>query len=97
MTACELDVLVARMNLFADRGLSLDEAEATAERLTYRDRQMDDRRLCLECEHLFGETGARRCGQWQKIGQICGPAIPPDLPTLLQRCPAFTNRLKLAK
>ena len=93
MTAHELDVLLAQLALFTDRGLNLDDAEALAERLTYRDRQRDDRRLCLECQHLFGGPDARRCSQWLKIGQINGPAIPADLPTILQRCRAFTDCL----
>jgi hypothetical protein len=95
MTAQELDVLVARMTLFTDRGLSMDDAEATSERLTYRDREQDDRRLCLECQHLSRGPDDRRCSQWQKIGQISGPAIPGELVTLLQRCPIFTNRLEV--
>ena len=43
------DVFTARLALFADRGLSIAEAEAIAERLARRDLELDDRRLCLEC------------------------------------------------
>jgi hypothetical protein len=97
MTEQELDVLVERMALFIDRDLSMDDAEVTAVRLTYRDREMDDRRLCLECQHLFGGADSRRCSQWQKVGQINGPAIPGELVTLLQRCAGFINRLEVMK
>jgi hypothetical protein len=84
------ELAAARLALFTDRGLSMDEAEAMAARLVCRDLEQDDRRLCLECQHLSGGVRARRCSQWQQIGQVSGPAIPVELPTLLQRCAGFT-------
>lgn len=94
MTAQELDVLLARLGLFTDRGLSIDEAEAMAERLTYRDRGLDDRRLCLECQHVFSGAGIWRCSQW-RMRQHHTPDIPGDLVTVtLHRCTGFQNRLE---
>lgn len=63
-------------------GWAEPEAEKLAERLTLRDREGDDRRLCVECAHYrFG-----RCRQPERAG------VAPDLgvlATMLQRCPAF--------
>jgi hypothetical protein len=86
-------VCMARIVLCTDHGLDITEAEAIVERLTSRDQEQDERRLCLECRHLSGGPQARRCSQWQQIGQSGGPAIPSELVTLLQRCPGFTQRL----
>lgn len=88
------DIFMARVALFTDRRLPLEDAEAMAERLARRDVERDERRLCLECLHLFGGEDGRRCSQWRKIGQINGAAIPGELVTLLQRCNAFGNRLE---
>lgn len=88
------DIFLARVALFTDRRLPLEDAEAMAERLARRDMERDERRLCLECLHLSGGEDGRRCSQWRKIGQINGAAIPAELVTLLQRCNAFGNRLE---
>lgn len=87
------DISLARLALFTDRGLSLDDAQALADKLTERDRGPDDRRLCLECQHLSGWVNSRRCSQWRKIG-IGSAAIPGELVSILQRCAGFKHRLK---
>jgi len=64
------------------------EAHALALRLKVRDAQHDERRLCLECSHLFDTTRAPRCAQWRQAGHS-GPQLPRELPTILQRCKGF--------
>lgn len=90
-----VDVFTARLALFTDRGLSMGDAKAIAERLAKRDLEQDERRLCMECMHLSGGTNSRRCSQWQKIGLIRGAAIPGELVMLLQRCAGFNKRLEV--
>lgn len=41
-----------RITLFVHRGWDSARAERWAERLTWRDAEGDDRRLCIECAHL---------------------------------------------
>ena len=54
MNTGEIDTFTARLARFTDKGLSLDDSEALADKLVLRDRESDDRRLCLECAHLAG-------------------------------------------
>lgn len=82
------DTFTARLVLFTARGLSLAEAEAMAARLERRDREGDERRLCLECRYLSGGPDARRCSQWRTLG-LASAAIPADLATIPQRCPRY--------
>jgi hypothetical protein len=93
--AREIETLLARLALFTDRGLSMEEAEILADRMVTRDQQADERRLCLECLHLSGGPERRRCSQWREVGLINGAAIPGELVTILQRCPAFNHRLEV--
>ncbi|KQU87635.1 hypothetical protein ASC78_26010 [Variovorax sp. Root318D1] len=86
MTGAEIDRFTARLARFTDKGLSLIEAEALADRLVIRDRDGDDRRLCLECAHLSG----RRCGAWL-LAAVGGPIVSTALLELPQRCPAFDS------
>lgn len=85
-TAAEIDTFVSRRDRFVAAGRA--DAEDLAERLTLRDRQADDRRLCLECTALTrnGCDAARR-------GRVpgAGPGFVP-LVDVLQRCPAFTEK-----
>ena len=65
------------------------DAELLAERLTLRDRDGDDRRLCLECTWL-GDTG--RCLA-AATGRIPGADRRLEQEqTILQRCDAFGLR-----
>ena len=64
------------------------DAEALADKLVQRDRESDDRRLCLECPHLSG-FGPWRCNQWRRAG-LGQPGIPGDLVRQLQRCNGFS-------
>ena len=88
----------AALNELGDRGPALaaliDRARAAvpfyaehlAERLTLRDRQHDDRRLCLECAALADN---RRCLVAAR-GLLAGAdrRLEP-VPTILQRCDGF--------
>lgn len=82
----EIEVFMVREARFARLGRVAD-AEHLAERLTLRDREQDDRRLCLECTALADN---RRC-ELAVQGRLAGAdrRLEP-VPILLQRCPGFT-------
>jgi hypothetical protein len=86
----EIDAFKAREARFTRMGRA--DAEHLAERLTLRDRQHDDRRLCLECAALADN---KRCLVAAR-GRLPGAArwLEP-VPTILQRCPGFTLALGL--
>jgi hypothetical protein len=79
----EIDIFMSRLARFIDKGLSYDEAQQLASKLVIRDREGDDRRLCLECAHLKGLG----CRNWQQA-QV-GEHLPSDLVALLQRCGGY--------
>ena len=83
----EIAAFTARAERFALLGRA--DADDLAERLTLRDRDGDDRRLCLECTWL-GDTG--RCLA-AATGRIPGAdrRLEP-VQTVLQRCGAFGLR-----
>ena len=70
MSRREIEVFMKRDSQFQRRGMSAEEAEKLADKLVKRDRDDDDRRLCLECQNLTGRPGAWRCGQ-QRVGSDC--------------------------
>jgi restriction endonuclease Mrr len=89
MNTGEIDRFTARLVRFTDRGLTMDDAERMADRLVIRDRQKDDRAICLECTHLHR---AGRCGNWQRAGvaiQSRDAQLAPEFMHLLQRCDGF--------
>ena len=51
MTGREIDTFAARSNQFNRRGLAALDAELLADKLVNRDRDGDDRHLCVECRH----------------------------------------------
>ena len=87
MSGQEIDTFTARLARFTDKGLTLAQAEAAADRLVIRDREGDDRALCLECAHLHG-AGRWRCGNWQPA-DVARDRLAPELVAKLQRCPGF--------
>ena len=94
MNERELDTFTLRLETFTSKGLRLHEAEAQADVLVQRDRTADDRRLCVECIHLQGSTGRRRCGNGVVAGiglRAADALLPSDLTRQLQRCAGFTN------
>jgi hypothetical protein len=76
----------ARLRRFNSFGIRGDDAQELAERLTLRDRDNDERRMCLECsQHQPG-----RCGNHRRAG-LHVPELGPDLAVMLQRCPGFQS------
>ena len=51
MTGREIDTFAERSSLFNRRGLPALDAERLADKLVNRDRDGDDRHLCVECRH----------------------------------------------
>ncbi len=90
MTSGEIDAFAGRASQFYRRGMPSVNAEALAYKLVNRDRDGDDRRLCLECAHLTGQRGAWRCDQWKRAG-MGAAGIPAGMVLLLQRCDGFRN------
>ena len=91
MTGAEIDTFTARLSRFTDKGLILDDGEALADKLVIRDRESDDRHLCLECLHLAG-YGSWRCSNWQRTGiaiQAWDAQLPRELVYQFQRCDGF--------
>lgn len=93
MTGAEIDTFTARLHHFTRRGLAEPDAEALADKLVTRDRESDDRRLCLECFHLSGQSGKTRdCRNWQRAGvalRAKGAQLSAALVHQLQRCDGF--------
>ena len=80
----EIAVFMGRSARFAQIGRR--DAEHLAERLTLRDRQADDRRMCIECRELelSGRCAAARRGAVAGADRKMEP-----VQTILMRCPSF--------
>ncbi len=87
MNTAEIDTFTARLARFTDKGLTLDDAEALADKLVTRDRDDDSRRLCLECAHLQG-AGHWRCGMAKQ-------GLARDLVMMLQRCGSYDGAISV--
>lgn len=94
MNPAEINTFLARQRLFLSRGASADMAEALADRMVQRDREGDDRGLCLECQHLRG-SGPYRCAVPRRA-DLRQPDLPRVLALTMQRCPA-ANPIPLTK
>lgn len=83
----------SHINRFSTKGVTQGEAATTADRLVQRDTDGDDRRLCLECQHLAGYGASSwRCGNWQAAGISTNPRstqLAAGLVFQLQRCNGF--------
>lgn len=95
MTGQEIDTFAERTGQFNRRGLAALEAELLADKLVTRDRESDDRRLCLECVHLEGHApGSWGCGNWRRAG-VATKARDAQLSAALvnqpQRCGGFAQ------
>ncbi len=75
MSEREIKRFLFRVELFQQHGWPEERAEAWADKLVNRDRDGDDRRLCVECQNLLSDW---RCAD--------KGAVVADL---LQRCPSF--------
>jgi hypothetical protein len=87
MDGPEIDTFTARVESLNTKGVSLEDAERLADELLTRDRERDDRRMCLECAHLKG-SGRWRCGNWQRA-DVSAEGLATDLVLMRQRCNGF--------
>ena len=94
MNGAEINTFVARQQKFTRKGLTSKDGESLADRLVLRDRDEDDRRVCLECKHFAGHgAGSWRCCNWQAAGVAIhsrDAQLPAVLVVQLQRCDGFT-------
>ena len=81
MNTAEIDTYYRRL----DRVWGRSDAERIADRLVIRDRDTDDRVMCVECRHISGKS----CQNWKQAEMA--PLIPEDMQTTLQRCPGFSG------
>ena len=92
MNSREIDTFTDRLARFTDKGLDLDAGERWADKLVTRDRETDDRWLCLECVHLAGHAGSWGCRAWQRAEvavKARDAGLDCDVVQLLQRCDGF--------
>ena len=90
----EIELFNRRAALFVRRGATDTEAEGIADVLVQRDREGDDRHICLERRHLQ-LSRYWRCGNWQAAGVAVRPGdarLARDLAMQLQRCPGFSDQ-----
>ena len=97
MNTGEIDLFTARLARCTDKGLSITDGDELADKLVLRDRELDDRRVCLECSHFAGlGAGSWRCGNWQLAGvaiRARDAQLSSDFVNLLQRCDGFKAHL----
>jgi hypothetical protein len=98
MTGSKPDLFAQRVTFMQGKGINAADAETYADKLVARDRENDDRRLCLECLHLHGYGPTSwRCGAWQQAGiatQARDAQLPADLVQQLQRCDGFADSIQ---
>ena len=82
----EINRFLARQGMFNRRGLSPDESEQLAEKCLLRDRDMDDRRMCIECKNLQQSGGCFAAAQGRMAGV---PRYLTPVKTILMRCYRF--------
>lgn len=87
MNSREIGTFTDRLARFTGKGLTLEDGERLADKLVTRDREGDDRRLCLECAHLQGYN-RWRCGNW-RVADVAPQGLARDLVLMLQRCSGF--------
>ena len=93
MSRAEIDRMVQRLALFDDRGLSVPEAEAVADKLVRRDRTGDRRGACAECKRLAGHgpTGWRCTDHRAPGNELAGARLARDWLVQLHHCPGQTT------
>jgi hypothetical protein len=86
-TEAEISRFQFREALFIRRGMSASAAETLADRLALRDQHRDERRVCIECEHLqrSGHCFAASQGRLVGIDTRYQPVIDQ-----LARCEGFS-------
>ena len=75
-----------RTALFQRRGWTAERAAEWAERLTRRDAERDDRRICQECAHAQQDGGCFAAKQGRIYGAVRNLAPVRDV---LARCEGF--------
>ncbi len=94
MNTAEIENFTARLLRCTAKGLPVLDSEALADKLVNRDREQDDRVICLECMNLGGYgAGSWRCTNWKAAGISVSPlhaSLPGDVVIQLQRCAGFT-------
>lgn len=96
MNTAEIDTFTARLARFTDKGLTLTDAEALADKLVMRDRDDDNRRTCLECAHVQG-VGRWGCGNWKQAGigiRAADAALARQLVVMPQHCAGFKEQAR---
>lgn len=92
MNTQEISLFIQRLEVFAWKGVAQPEAESLADALVLRDRDGDDRKLCLECCHLRGGAGPWCCANATAAQMAVNTHhvdLPAGLTRQLQRCPGF--------
>ena len=92
MNGQEIETFTARLARFTDKGLSLEHGERQADSLVKRDRDEDDRRVCMECLNLRGGPGSWSCGDWLNAGIVVRDVdgqLSDTLVSALQHCNGF--------
>ena len=82
----EIQAFTTRVMLFMRRGANTTDADDLAERLTLRDREADDSRLCLECRHYRPNHCSNHVNAGLRVADL-----GRDLATTLQRCSGFQS------
>ena len=85
-TEGDIDRFLARRARLLRWGWPELEAEALANRLVRRDRNLGARVSCTDCRHY--RPG--RCGNHRRAG-LLAPDVGRDLASRLQRCPGFAS------
>jgi hypothetical protein len=96
MNGREIDIFLIRLEHFRSLGVGLNSAENLADRLVIRDRDLDDRVMCVECKYLHGLI----CRNWNKAGVAIkaeGANLPSSFTLLPQRCEGFKPAINFAK
>jgi hypothetical protein len=88
MSEREIGRFVFRVGLLQRRGLTEAQAETLAERLLARDRDGDDRRICLECSHLQRDGGCALHREG-RLPEVVSRIYTP-VRDVLQRCAGFS-------
>ena len=86
-TEGDIDRFLARRARLLRWGWPEADAEALADRLVRRDRELDARVSCADCKHY--RPGC--CGNHRRAGLLT-PDVGRDLASMLQRCPGFATR-----
>lgn len=93
MNGAEIDTFAVRLPKFTDKGLARTDGEALADKLVVRDRDLDDRRLCMECASL-----ARRVCRAAGTARLPGTSRGMEpVRFILQRCDAYIDKYAHAR